>query len=111
MRPPDLAPDAPDLASSHFLLRSVDVHDLLSEVEAGHRSVLLSFILYVLYILFILCGFCGVNALELEKRDVGVGVALAALERDVLRAHVESVGGARRSDGVAGAGHCGTGQV
>ena len=35
--PPDLAPDAPDLAASDLLLRPVNVHDLLSEVEAGSR--------------------------------------------------------------------------
>jgi len=44
--PPDLAPDAPNLAASDLLLRSVNVHDLLSEVEAGSRvSLLLLFLL------------------------------------------------------------------
>jgi len=43
--PPDLAPDAPDLAASDLLLRSVNVHDLLSEVEAGSRVSLLLLLL------------------------------------------------------------------
>jgi len=42
--PPDLAPDAPNLAASDLLLRSVNVHDLLSEVEAGSRVSLLLFL-------------------------------------------------------------------
>jgi hypothetical protein len=43
--PSDLAPDAPDLAASDLLLRSVNVHDLLSEVEAERCVSLLLLLL------------------------------------------------------------------
>ena len=36
----------------------------------------------------VLGGFCGVDAFEFQERDVGIGVALSALEGNVLRPYV-----------------------
>jgi hypothetical protein len=62
--PRNLAPDHADLASSNLLLAAVDVCDALSEVEG--------------------CGLGVLDAFNLDEGGVWVGVALAALVRQVL---------------------------
>lgn len=42
----------------------------------------------------VLGSFRGIDAFEFEEGDVWVGPTLSALERNVLCAHIKSVGGA-----------------
>lgn len=87
--PGDLAPHHSYLGSSDLLLCAVDECDLLSKVEP---------VASVQYeppcaasLFHSLGGLWGVNALDLDKRGVWVGVALASLVAEVLALDVESV--------------------
>lgn len=84
----NLAPDHSYLGSPDLLLSSVDVRDLLAEVEANALLVLWP---YSVLRYRSRCSLCVVNTLNLDQASAGVRCSLRPLVAKVLAPFAQSV--------------------